>query len=332
MAVRKLKGKWTIEFEFRKHRVFRRLPAGATKAQAEGYELKLRRELTDQVLVGRKPNVTLDYAIKCWLEEEVKGRKAERETRSKAELVRRELLRVAGSPLGLADIVYAGRSLVELWGGLAAATVNRRLCVLKAVAKFGWRKGWAEENLSGKIRLLPGEKKRDVYLSQAQVNALVKAAATPEAKAFIAIAAYTGLRQGEIMSLCPDDLQRSSLVVRASKNGEPRIVPYLGPAIYLKAIPFTKHKRTLYAEFEAAAMALKLPYKLRYHDLRHTVASQMINAGASLYDVGEVLGHKSTQTTKRYAHLSTERKRAALRKAFPKPIKNPIRKSGPGGI
>jgi integrase len=328
VAVRKLGGKWTIEFELRKHRVFRRLPAGATKAQAQEYESKLRSELIDQAYIGRKPNVPLDYAIKCWLEEEVKGRKAEKETRSKAKQVRAD---EEGESLDrICDVAQRIRERHSLT--LSVATINRRLCILKAVAKFAWRKGWAAENLSGKIRLIPGETKRDVYLSQAQVNALIKAAPSSEPKAFIAIAAYTGLRQGEVMALLPDDIRQEGLVVRDSKSGDPRIVPYLGPKRHLKAIPFTRHKRTLYAEFEAAAETLGLPYKLRYHDLRHTVASQTINAGASLYDVGEVLGHKSTQTTKRYAHLSTERKREALRKAFPKPIKNPIRKSGPGGI
>ena len=48
--------------------------------------------------------------------------------------------------------------------------------------------------------------------------------------------------------------------------------------------------------------------KFRFHDLRHTSASYLIMNGASLKEVAEILGHKSTQTTDRYAHLSTEHK------------------------
>ena len=47
----------------------------------------------------------------------------------------------------------------------------------------------------------------------------------------------------------------------------------------------------------------------RFHDLRHSAASYLAMGGASLLEIAEVLGHKSLQTTKRYAHLSTDHKR-----------------------
>ena len=52
--------------------------------------------------------------------------------------------------------------------------------------------------------------------------------------------------------------------------------------------------------------------KLRLHDLRHTAASLMINAGQNLYAVGKVLGHSTPQTTARYSHLAPEIQRAAI--------------------
>ena len=45
---------------------------------------------------------------------------------------------------------------------------------------------------------------------------------------------------------------------------------------------------------------------LHFHDMRHSAASEMINSGANLYEVGAVLGHRSSQSTKRYAHLATD--------------------------
>jgi len=53
-------------------------------------------------------------------------------------------------------------------------------------------------------------------------------------------------------------------------------------------------------------------FDFRFHDLRHTFASQMIMRGASLKDVQEILGHKTLTMTLRYAHLSQEHKKKAV--------------------
>lgn len=46
----------------------------------------------------------------------------------------------------------------------------------------------------------------------------------------------------------------------------------------------------------------------KFHDLRHSAASMLVMAGATLYETAQVLGHKSVQTTARYAHLSVDHK------------------------
>ncbi len=52
--------------------------------------------------------------------------------------------------------------------------------------------------------------------------------------------------------------------------------------------------------------------RIRIHDLRHSFASVAIGRGTSIYTVGKLLGHKSSRTTERYAHLSAEAAREAL--------------------
>jgi len=64
---------------------------------------------------------------------------------------------------------------------------------------------------------------------------------------------------------------------------------------------------------ERAAAAIGRP-DLRFHDLRHTTASLLINQGVDLHTIGAILGHASAQTTKRYAHLSVGAARRALMK------------------
>jgi len=58
------------------------------------------------------------------------------------------------------------------------------------------------------------------------------------------------------------------------------------------------------AHFRAVRDAVGMHW-LHFHDLRHSAASEMINSGVDLYTVGAVLGHKSAQSIKRYAHLAT---------------------------
>ena len=63
---------------------------------------------------------------------------------------------------------------------------------------------------------------------------------------------------------------------------------------------------TIFISWNTARCEAGLP-ELRLHDLRHSFASFLVNAGRSLYEVQELLGHASIQTTSRYAHLSRER-------------------------
>ena len=74
---------------------------------------------------------------------------------------------------------------------------------------------------------------------------------------------------------------------------------------------FHYHNKPLGAHlggWKKACEEVGLP-ELRFHDLRHTAASLMVNRGVDLYVVGNVLGHSSAETTKRYAHLVLDRQR-----------------------
>jgi site-specific recombinase XerD len=71
--------------------------------------------------------------------------------------------------------------------------------------------------------------------------------------------------------------------------------------------PFT----SFFVSWDAARKRAGLA-DLRVHDLRHSFASFLVNAGRSLYEVQELLGHADIKTTSRYAHLSRERLNAAV--------------------
>lgn len=328
MAVRKLQGRYTVEFELRGHRIFRRLPSGATKAQAEELELKLRRELIDQSVLGKAPKVSLHYCIGQW--RDAKVREGDRETRSKAKLVLEGIEKLKLKDAPLQEVQSVAGELIDLWGGLAPATINRRLSAIKSTCKWAWKvKRWSPTNLSPHVELLPGEKVRTRVITQQEIDRLISKAPDKQTQAFIALGSYGLMRQGEVMKLT----KHSELKILAQSKGGPmralEVVEQLKP--HLRALPLTLHVRTLYGRFEAARDASGIE-DLIYHDLRRSGATILLNRGVPLEVVSHILGHKSLETTRKiYAHVLTETVRKAMRKGF-KPIKNPKGKGGPGGI
>jgi len=135
------------------------------------------------------------------------------------------------------------------------------------------------------------------------------------------LAITTGARRGELLGLkwTDIDFQRRTATLHKTKNGDKRVLPLPTPAIteLMKFRqtnglvfpglrkphrPFDPHNVFKKALEEAGI------HNFRFHDLRHSAASYLVMNGATLYETGEVLGHKSIETTKRYAHLSIEHK------------------------
>lgn len=162
-------------------------------------------------------------------------------------------------------------------------------------------------------------------LRKAEMGELQKAISV-YAVAMIRLLVLTGARHGEILKLRWDEVnfERSCLELRDSKTGEKEV--FLPPAAkqLLANVPRqpgnpyviagTKEGRHLVNIKDPWAVirtAASLP-DVRIHDLRHTFASLGARAGMSLPLIGALLGHRSTQTTARYAHLSDDPLRAAV--------------------
>lgn len=287
-------------------RIFRRLPEGRTKADAQQLESRLRGQIFNAVDLGKLPDPLLSKAIDEWLDRKVKGRKAERQTRNHA----RAVTAAIDGDATLSGIARCGNRLVALWGHLSPSTINRRLCVLKAVAKYAFHQGYAQENHSAKIQLLPEKQYQRREVDMGAIQALMDAATTPRARALIAFSAYTGMRFGEILKLTPQDIVGGVIRIRDAKTGD-RDIPVpdaLKP--HLGQIPFSGGWRNIYRGWLSARKRAKL--SLRYHDLRHMAATAMAEAQHHPIIIADVLGHKSLQTTRKYTHPSLEAKRQAL--------------------
>ena len=201
--------------------------------------------------------------------------------------------------------------------GLAVATCNRRLAVLRRIARLAHRRwGWLKRPVY--IELAPEHNQRHRYLTLGEVERLIDACDHLPTRDAVILAVYTGMRRGEIFALTELNVRGDCLWLpdQDSKNREPRLIPILAPMIDAVArLPLPCTPRYMWGRFKRACARAGLA-DFRFHDLRHTTASLLINAGYSLKMVGEVLGHRSVTAANRYAHLSVETKRAALERVF----------------
>ncbi len=228
-----------------------------------------------------------------------------------------------------------------LKAGNLPGTVNRKFDVLKNMfTKAGDWDMISEEALKRvrKCKRLKMENKRLRYLSRDECNDLVNACDT-HLKPVVIMALCTGMRRGEILNLEWDkhvDLKHGFLLLTEdlTKNGTRREIPiddvlratlqgitrqldvpyvFYDPAT---GKPYSDVKKS----FRSACRRAKIR-DFRFHDLRHTFASQMVMSGADIMSVSKLLGHKSLTMTNRYAHLAPNHLRKEIEKLdiFPAP-------------
>lgn len=193
---------------------------------------------------------------------------------------------------------------------LAPATIRNRIRYLTAACRYAWKMhAMGEHDPAARVVVPTVKNERRVFIDRAQMLTLAKACDHRPTRAAIRIAFYSGMRISEILRA---ERTADAFVLHDTKNGEPRIVP-MHPRVRCCAhIQQTNNSRT--SAYFREARALAGMDWLHFHDLRHSAASQLINSQVDLYTVGAVLGHKSSQSTKRYAHLATDTMRAAILK------------------
>ena len=191
---------------------------------------------------------------------------------------------------------------------LAPATIKNRIRYLTAACRYAWKMhAMGDSDPAARVTVPEVRNARTVFLTRKEVLTLARASKDPQTRAAILIAFYSGMRAGEIRRAI---VVGTAFVLRDTKNGDARIIP-IHPNVRRYA---GKPQRTPFAQhyhFAKAKKAVGMKY-LRFHDLRHSAATAMVSAGASLHTVGAVLGHRSMQSTKRYAHYVQEQLEAAV--------------------
>lgn len=219
---------------------------------------------------------------------------------------------------------------------LAPGTINRALVLLRYAYKMAHRwsvPGVSLDSFNG-VRFLKNDNRIERYLTSDQSSQLLDAVRNshnPMLPLIVAFLIYTGARKREVLDAKWTDIDwvQRSWKISKNKSNKIRHIPLSMGAIdtlmlaksqraqdevsvYIFPNPNTlKPFCSFFFSWAAARKRAGLP-DLRVHDLRHSFASFLVNAGRSLYEVQELLGHADIKTTSRYAHLSRERLSAAV--------------------
>ena len=178
--------------------------------------------------------------------------------------------------------------------------------------------GKAYENPVKHVRFFKEKNIPLQFLEVEEIRALLNA--SPDYfRPILIMALNTGMRRGEIFNLKWDDIdfKRGLIMVRDSKNNEAREIP-MNRILHdtLKAHKKNPNSELVFCHSDGRKLInlrdilrkslrkAKIEKQIRFHDLRHTFASQLVMSGADLIVVKELLGHKTLNMTARYAHLS----------------------------
>lgn len=207
---------------------------------------------------------------------------------------------------------------------LAPATADLHAALLKRMLSLCVEWDILEKNPAAKMKLFHADNRVEHYLDEAQLARLLNVLRTSSCREVCQIALFalaTGCRQGEALQAQWSQIDKDQRVWRIpagnTKSGKGRSVPlnaiafevldelttegkykhlFINPATEQ---PFVHIRHTWIRLRKKAGLS-----HLRFHDLRHSTASMLIQSGASLYLVQQILGHASPVMTQRYSHVA----------------------------
>jgi integrase len=225
----------------------------------------------------------------------------------------------------LAAVRKIGQGETAVERRLTAAAVNRPLALLRHLLRLAHEE-WGELGVVPKIRTEKEPQGRLRWLTQEEAAKLLTACKKSRNGALadlVEFSLFTGVRRGEALGLTWDRVDRARGVIRLelTKSGRRREVPLSSNADAVLARRWTPEAKgyvfgsrnwnSFRSAWESALAAAGVD-DLRFHDLRHTFASWLIQRGRTLREVQEALGHQTITMTMRYSHLAPDHLRAAV--------------------
>ena len=258
-----------------------------------------------------------------------------------------------------ADTQSAGEAQIRLWiinrssSGDGVTTIRRRLQSLRAYYRFLIKRGLLASNPAREIETAKAPKKLPSYVREQNMDKLLDEAIdeddfTAVRDRLIVMLFYTtGIRRAELISLEDANVDTASMELKVhGKRNKDRVVPF-GPELkewidrYRRLRAKTiglSHSDTFFTRCNGEALYPSLVYKVVHdslleaggcskqspHTLRHTFASAMLNGGANLNSVKELLGHESLAATQLYTHLAFGELKSNYEQAHPRALKKEV--------
>jgi integrase/recombinase XerC len=231
--------------------------------------------------------------------------------------------------------------------GYAKTTVARRLAAVRSLFRFLCRQGAIAANPCDGLRGPRQEKKLPHFLTGEQVKKLLAAPGHDEPlalrdRAILETLYSAGLRVAELVGLNLDDLDLDEGVITVRGKGKRERLALLGkpaidalrrwlairgsiapavarqPAVFLNGRGGRLTTRSVGRMLERYLALAGLDPRTSPHTLRHSFATHLLDAGADIRGVQELLGHKSLTTTQVYTHVTTQRLQESYQKAHPR--------------
>ena len=245
------------------------------------------------------------------------------------------------------NLKEVSHSIIRSWianlldSGISSRSVNRKIAALKSLFKFLLMEDFITENPTQKIVSPKNTKKLPIFLEESKMEDLYKEINFPETfegerdKIILDVFYMTGIRLIELINLKLSDIdfQNSTLKVIGKRNKE-RIIP-LSPILLDKLKKFSENNNinnTFFVNSEGGKLTPKKVYvivnkylsmvssleKKSPHVLRHTFATHMLNNGADINAIKEILGHSNLSATQVYTHNTIDRLKSIYKQAHPR--------------
>lgn len=233
--------------------------------------------------------------------------------------------------------------------GYARTTISRKLASIRSFYRFAQRQGLADSNPAKPLRNPRRQRKLPHVLSTAEIGRLLQTPPADQAaglrdRAILETMYSAGLRVSELVGLNDGDFDVDEQIVRVRGKGRKERISPLG-SFAIKALDRYCRVRTLHASEAARGRAAatfvnrfgkrlttrsvgrmlekhlavaQLDQRTSPHTLRHSFATHLLDRGADIRSVQELLGHKSLATTQIYTHVSAANLRAIYERAHPR--------------